>query len=70
MKSSFQGSKSSFSSVSDKWFLQFTDTTRTLPISVAVQSTALVCGLSIAGIAGSNTDEGMDIRLFWSLSAL
>jgi len=68
VKGSFQSSKSSFPSVCDNWFSQFTDTT--LPISVAVQSTALVCDLSIAGIAGSNTDEGTDVRLFWSLSAL
>jgi hypothetical protein len=33
------------------------------PIPVAARSTAWVCGRSLAGIAGSNAAEGMDICL-------
>jgi hypothetical protein len=34
-----------------------------MPIPVAVQSKAWVCGHSIAGIAGSNSAGGMDVCL-------
>jgi len=34
-----------------------------LPILVAVRPKTLVCGRSIVGIAGSNTVQGMDVRL-------
>ena len=33
----------------------------TVPMPVAVRSTVEVCGRSIAGIAGSNLDSGMDV---------
>ena len=35
------------------------------PILVAVQSKALVCDRLIAGTAGSNPAEGMDVRLLY-----
>lgn len=35
------------------------------PIPVAVQSKALVCDRLIAGTAGSNPAEGMDVRLLY-----
>jgi hypothetical protein len=34
-----------------------------MPMAVVVCSKAYVWGRSIAGIAGSNPDEGMDVRL-------
>ena len=34
-----------------------------LPVLVATLSKALVCGCSLAGIAGSNAAGGMDARL-------
>jgi hypothetical protein len=36
-----------------------------IPIPVAARSKAYVCGRFVAGIAGSNTAEGMDICLLW-----
>jgi hypothetical protein len=36
---------------------------RAVPIPVAAQSNAWVCGRSLAGIAGSNPTGGMDICL-------
>jgi hypothetical protein len=35
-----------------------------LPIPVAAQSKAWVCGLSLAGIVGLNPAGGMDVCLF------
>jgi len=34
------------------------------PIPVAARSKAWVCGLSLAGIVGSNSSGGMDVCLF------
>ena len=38
-----------------------------MPVPVAARSKAQVCGRSLAGIAGSNTVEGMDVCLLWVL---
>jgi hypothetical protein len=38
-----------------------------VPIPVAVQSKAWVCGRSVTGIVGSNPAGGMDVRLLWVL---
>ena len=40
-----------------------------MPIPVAMRLKAQVCGRSIVGIAGSNPDEGMDVRLVCLLCA-
>ena len=40
---------------------------RVLPVPVAARSKAGVCGLSLAGIAGSNPAGGMDACLLWVL---
>jgi hypothetical protein len=40
------------------------------PVPVAVCSKALVCGCSVAGIAGSNPADGMDVRLLCLLCVL
>jgi hypothetical protein len=39
------------------------------PFPVAVQSNVKVCGHSIAGIAGLNPAEGLDVRLLCLLCA-
>jgi hypothetical protein len=50
------------------YFALFRPPTGTVqPIPVAARSKAWVCGRSIAGIAGSNYTEGMDICLLWVL---
>ena len=36
---------------------------KSLVVSVVVLSKAKVCDRSIAGIAGANTDEGMDVHV-------
>ena len=38
-----------------------------MPIPVAARSKALICGHSLAGIAGSSPTEGMDVCLLWIL---
>jgi len=39
-------------------------------IAVAVWSMAWVCGCLIAGIGGSNSSEGMDVRLLYLLCVM
>ena len=43
--------------------MNYMDYGRLRPMLVAMRSKAEVCGRSIAGIAGSNPAEGMDVRV-------
>jgi len=43
-------------------FVELLEVYISLPVPVAARSKAWVCGLSPAGIVGSNPTEGMDVR--------
>jgi hypothetical protein len=44
-----------------------TDVIKYWPIPVTARSKAWICDRSLAGIAGSNAAEGMDVCLLWVL---